>query len=151
MGRKAYTPEKRKEMRDSVLKAARDLFEEAGRDAVTMRRVGRQLGLSAMALYGYFDGKEQLVRALLDGGFEQLTASMEASGCSDGFREFARDNAKLFHWMLESGSDEQWRGILQTGQRQKCDITEVATLVGLGLLALRGAIDTDVMLSSKAA
>ena len=147
MGRKAYSPEKRREMRESVLFAARDLFENEGRDAVTMRRVGKQLGMSAMALYGYFDGKEQLVGALLDEGFKKLERTMAAEGPADGFANFADESMGLLRWMLESGSEDQWRTVVDA-VRQQDSAMAAGKLVGLGFLRVRGLLSHDEFLGA---
>ena len=58
--------------------AALELYEEGGLDAVSMRSVARQLGLTGMALYRYFpDGKSGLIaqmRVLVFRRFEKVLA-----------------------------------------------------------------------------
>ncbi|MFF3447801.1 TetR/AcrR family transcriptional regulator [Streptomyces sp. NPDC002667] len=54
--------------RERVLAAALDLVDEEGLSALSMRRLGARLGVEAMALYRYADGKD----ALLDGLVEAL-------------------------------------------------------------------------------
>lgn len=49
--------------REAVITAALAIIDAEGTDAVTMRRLGADLGVSAMAPYRYFDGKEELLRA----------------------------------------------------------------------------------------
>jgi AcrR family transcriptional regulator len=143
MGRKAYSPEKRLEMQNSVLNAARELFESEGREAVTMRRVGKQLGLSAMALYGYFEGKEKLVGALLDEGFRSLTQAIAADGSVDAFKVFADRQQGLLCWMIECGSEEQWRKVVASVRNAGGDSIQAGTLLGLGLLRVRGAVSGE--------
>lgn len=58
---------------DVIVAAATELIEREGLDAFTMRALGRELGVSAMAVYGYFDSREALLAAVL----ERLMASMD--------------------------------------------------------------------------
>jgi AcrR family transcriptional regulator len=148
MGRKAYSPEKRLEMQNSVLNAARELFENEGREAVTMRRVGKQLGLSAMALYGYFEGKEKLVAALLDEGFLGLTRAIATDGSVDAFQVFADEQQGLLCWMIECGSEEQWRVVISSVRDAGGDSVQLGTLLGLGLLRVRGAVSGEEFASA---
>ena len=55
--------------RERILRAALERVERDGLEGLTMRGLGRELGVEAMALYYYFPGKE----ALLDGIVELLT------------------------------------------------------------------------------
>jgi AcrR family transcriptional regulator len=52
--------------RDVVVAAALEVVEKDGGDALTMRRVADQIGVSASSLYGYVANKEELVQLLLD-------------------------------------------------------------------------------------
>lgn len=51
-----------------ILAAARDLFVEAGAEAVTMRAVAARVGLTPMALYRHFRSRAALLRAVSDEG-----------------------------------------------------------------------------------
>ncbi|MGW7202913.1 TetR/AcrR family transcriptional regulator [Streptomyces sp. NPDC054837] len=59
--------------RDRVLGSALDLVDREGLSALSMRRLGAELGVEAMALYRYADGKD----ALLDGLVEALYLELE--------------------------------------------------------------------------
>src|SRR5262245_41685482 len=50
--------------RERVVKAALELIDEEGLDALSMRRLGRKLGVEGMALYTYVDSKEDLLDAV---------------------------------------------------------------------------------------
>jgi AcrR family transcriptional regulator len=56
--------------------AARRLLVADGPQAVTLRAVARELGLSAPALYRYFPSHEEFVAALIVDFFDEMTASM---------------------------------------------------------------------------
>jgi AcrR family transcriptional regulator len=59
---------------ERVLEAAVRLADEGGLDAVSMRRIGQELGVEAMSLYHHVRGKEQL----LDGMVETVVGAMNA-------------------------------------------------------------------------
>ena len=48
-------PARASETEAAILEAARDLLAEGGLDAVSMRAVASRIGLSATAIYNYFD------------------------------------------------------------------------------------------------
>ena len=51
--------------RDRVVQAGLRLVDRDGVEALTMRRLGRELGVEAMSLYGYVDNKQDLLEAVL--------------------------------------------------------------------------------------
>lgn len=78
--------------RDTVLRAALDLVDQRGVDALTMRRVATELGVDPMSLYRHVDNKD----ALLDGIVEQLWSQVPVR---------ARD--------VPAGDAEDWRSVLR--------------------------------------
>jgi AcrR family transcriptional regulator len=52
--------------RDRILQAALRLADESGADAVTMRRLGEELGFEAMSLYRHVANKKDLFDGMLD-------------------------------------------------------------------------------------
>jgi TetR/AcrR family tetracycline transcriptional repressor len=58
--------------RDRVLRAALDLVDREGVNALTMRRLGRELGVEAMSLYGYVSNKEDLIEGVVEQVFRQM-------------------------------------------------------------------------------
>jgi AcrR family transcriptional regulator len=59
---------------DAILAAARDLLAEGGLEALSMRAVASRIGLSATAIYHWFDSKETLVDRVVTHGFERSEA-----------------------------------------------------------------------------
>jgi AcrR family transcriptional regulator len=55
-----------KETRAAILAAAMRLLEKGGQEAVTMRRVAKAVGVTAMAIYHHVPDREALLRALAD-------------------------------------------------------------------------------------
>ena len=52
--------------RDRVLRAAIALADETGLEAVTMRRLGQELGVEAMSLYNHVANKDDLLDGIVD-------------------------------------------------------------------------------------
>jgi len=52
--------------RDAIVQAAVVIADREGLDAVSMRRIGADLGYSGMSLYGHVAGKEELVALMAD-------------------------------------------------------------------------------------
>jgi AcrR family transcriptional regulator len=52
--------------RERVVRAAMDLADESGIDAVTMRELGRRLGVEAASLYNHVAGKDDLLSGMAD-------------------------------------------------------------------------------------
>ena len=59
-------PNRRLLGRDQILREAVRLIDEEGRDRLTMRRLGSELGVEAMALYRYIPGREQLLDGVVE-------------------------------------------------------------------------------------
>ncbi|MCU0504257.1 MAG: TetR/AcrR family transcriptional regulator C-terminal domain-containing protein [Chloroflexi bacterium] len=75
--------------RERVLRAAIDVADAEGLDAVTMRRVGQALGVEAMSLYNHVDGKD----ALLDGMADLLVGEIETPPADVEWKEALRRRA----------------------------------------------------------
>ncbi|MFB9204271.1 TetR/AcrR family transcriptional regulator [Nonomuraea spiralis] len=76
--------------RQGILRAALALADREGLKALSMRRIGQELGVEAMSLYQHVAGKD----ALLDGLVEELVTQAaplldEAASWQDGLREYA--------------------------------------------------------------
>jgi AcrR family transcriptional regulator len=58
---------------EAVVDAAVSVADEAGLDAVSLRRVAARLGVTPMALYRYVESKDDLLDAVADRLYESLT------------------------------------------------------------------------------
>ncbi len=97
------------ETESAILEAARDLIAEGGIEAVSMRAVASRVGLSATALYHYFEGKEALVDRVVTQGFrrseEYLRSAIEdlprgslerVAALGEAYIRFALENRQYF-------------------------------------------------------
>lgn len=71
----------RAETETEIRQHARVLLSKQGRDAVTLRAIARKLGITAPALYRYYNSREDLLRQLCDDICTEL--AVELNGHSD--------------------------------------------------------------------
>jgi AcrR family transcriptional regulator len=62
-----------------IKQTARQLLEHDGPDALTLRAIAREMGMTAPALYRYFTSHEELVGAVCHDVLDELTATLEAA------------------------------------------------------------------------
>ena len=105
---------KTRDLRDDLLRISRELLDEGGPDALSMREVARRAGCTHQAPYHYFANREAILAALVEAGFgelanrlreardkagtEDLRAVVEASG--NAYVEFALTNPGVFRIMF---------------------------------------------------
>ena len=82
--------------RERVLGAAVALADEAGIEALSMRRLAQELGVEAMSLYHYFASKNELLAGML----QQVYAEFERPAPSGDWREALRTSAISAHHTL---------------------------------------------------
>lgn len=58
--------------RETLVEAAIRIADEEGLEALSMRRLGRAVGVEAMSLYNHVDGKEALLAAILERVISQI-------------------------------------------------------------------------------
>ncbi len=97
---------KAKDARGRILAAADALFAERGYDGVSARDVAREAGVAKAAVFYYFEGKEGLYAAVLEGYYRAheaaLQGAVEAGGSLservhrlvDDYLDFIGDNAR---------------------------------------------------------
>ncbi|MEM6749853.1 MAG: TetR/AcrR family transcriptional regulator [Planctomycetota bacterium] len=129
--------------RDLIIDAALELLYERGHDAVTVRRVAQRVGVGAMTLYTYFDGQDQLRRAMVRRGFEML-----GSGCQDAgetlldqtgswmggamnYLRFAMERPRLYELMFNTQLPPEDADLIEAGfQPLLAKVRQQLTLMG---------------------
>lgn len=71
-GRPKKSSAKRQEMKLRISEAAKMLFQKEGYSEVSMRRIAKEIGCTPMTLYGYYDGKIDILRTLWEDVFKDL-------------------------------------------------------------------------------
>ncbi len=70
---------KRREIsRESILKAAKELFLKNGYEATSIRNIAAEIGISPTTIYLYYKDKAEIVHALHQEGFKMLAAQFQA-------------------------------------------------------------------------
>lgn len=72
------------------MEGALRVLESDGGDALTMRRVADEIGVSASSLYGYVANKEELVQLVLDRIFEELVPPPAGGTWQETLKGFGR-------------------------------------------------------------
>ncbi len=76
--------------REVVVDAALQVLDAEGGEALTMRRVADQIGVSASSLYGYVDNKEELVQLVLDWIFQEVEVPPTGGNWQETLKELGR-------------------------------------------------------------
>ena len=103
-----------RDLREDLLRISRELLDEGGPDALSMREVARRAGCTHQAPYHYFPNREAILAALVETGFDELANRLceahdlveteelrtvaEASG--NAYVEFALTNPGVFRIMF---------------------------------------------------
>jgi AcrR family transcriptional regulator len=105
----ALTPRARE-----IVAAARELLEEEGAEALSMRRLAERLGIRAPSIYKHLPDKQALENALISAGFHEQAELFEVAvaGSDDpvgaiarAYREFAHRHPHLYRLMTERPLD----------------------------------------------
>ena len=97
-----------------IVAAARELIEEEGLDALSMRRLADRLGIRAPSIYKHLPDKQALENALISATFEDQADRFEAAAAEAGdpvaalaraYRDFARRHPHLYRLMTERPLD----------------------------------------------
>jgi AcrR family transcriptional regulator len=96
--------------RDAVVTTTKELIRTEGLDAVSLRRVGTALGVTAPALYAYVRDKRDLLAAIADEEFNELMARFRkvddrdplarTRGYCRAYIDHALENPELFKVMF---------------------------------------------------
>jgi|ERR1051325_829193 AcrR family transcriptional regulator len=98
---------------ERILDAAEKICRTEGADALSMRRMAEELGITATALYRHYGGKDELLDAVAERGFEKLAADFTEArkkrsprarllAIFEAFRTFALKRPALFDLMVFS-------------------------------------------------
>jgi AcrR family transcriptional regulator len=118
---------------DAVVDAATELAGAESLDAVTMRRVARDLGVVPMTLYTYVPGKAELLDLMLDAAYARMTRT-DTSGrpWRQRLGAVAAENWDLFQAHPWAAAVSTIRPPLGPGQMAKYE-HELSAFSGLGL------------------
>lgn len=86
-------PARRTLDRETILNEAVRFIDANGREKLTMRRLGAELGVEAMALYRYVPGREQLLDGVVEVVMNELNEAQVAPNVFDSWQEYLQQTA----------------------------------------------------------
>lgn len=102
-------PKAPKLTRERIVSVANAALVAGGHEAVALRGIARDLGVTAPALYDHFDSRDDLLRALAEHGYAALSEALEVDGPRPidrirqralAYIEFASQHPELFRLMF---------------------------------------------------
>ncbi len=134
-----------RDLRENLLRTSRELLDEGGPAALSMREVARRAGCTHQAPYHYFTNREAILAALVEAGFDELAnrlreardkvgtedlrAVAEASG--NAYVEFALTNPGVFRVMFRRDMCDPARfpEVLAAGERARDELRRFAQII----------------------
>lgn len=125
------------DFRDRLCEAAERLFAERGPDAVTMRQLAGDLGVSPMTPYRYFEDKDDILAAVRVSAFNRFAEALEkardsvsgarARGAAVGeaYVNFGLEHPHAYKLMFDSNQPhiEKYPELVAAGQRAQKTMT----------------------------
>lgn len=148
------------DLRRALIDAARRLLESEGPNALSLRAVAREAGVSPAAPYHHFKDKSELLDAVAHEGWDLLNELMtqarkrEASvgdkltALGVAYVRFARDNPALYRVMYDASRDKDDlpEHVHQEDDSAYCQVRNTLTEAGVGPLS-----ELDLELATTAA
>ena len=134
-----------RDLRSELLRTSRQLLDESGPGALSMREVARRAGCTHQAPYHYFANREAILAALVHEGFDELAdrlasaheglestdlrAILTASG--NAYVEFALRHPGVFRVMFRPDvcDPERFPEVVQAGGRARGELTRLVKVV----------------------
>jgi AcrR family transcriptional regulator len=125
------------DFRERLCEAAERLFAERGPDAVTMRQLAAELGVSPMTPYRYFEDKDDILAAVRTNGFTRFAIALEAARASasgaravgtavgEAYVNFALENPHSYKLMFDFNQphEEKYPELVAAGLRAQQTMT----------------------------
>jgi AcrR family transcriptional regulator len=125
------------DFRERLCEAAERLFAEKGPDAVTMRQLAAELGVSPMTPYRYFQDKDDILAAVRANGFNRFAEALEAARAKGGspsargaavgeaYLDFAFEHPHTYKLMfeLDQPHEEKYPELVAAGKRAQQTMT----------------------------
>ena len=134
-----------RDLRSELLRTSRQLLDESGPGALSMREVARRAGCTHQAPYHYFANREAILAALVHEGFDELAdrlasaheglestdlrAILTASG--NAYVEFALRHPGVFRVMFRPDvcDPERFPEVVQAGGRARSELARLVKVV----------------------
>jgi AcrR family transcriptional regulator len=101
------------DQRDRILASACDLYLADGLEGFSMRKLAKQVGVTAPALYRHFDGRDAVLADVLREAYETFTRYIyRALGAPTPLERFAKAGEGYLDFVFDH---PRWYGILYSG------------------------------------
>lgn len=125
------------DFRERLCAAAERLFAERGPDAVTMRQLAAELGVSPMTPYRYFKDKDDILAAVRARAFDQFSETLEnaydsgktpierSAAVGRGYEAFARSHPEAYKLMFDVSqpNEQDYPDLVRAGARARKTLT----------------------------
>jgi AcrR family transcriptional regulator len=125
--------------RERIVRAAIQLADADGLEAVSLRKVATALSVGPMRLYSYIDSKEELLDLMVDAAYAEIRP------VGDSWREVLRSLAENTR---QAAHEHEWLADLLGGRPQ---LGPHALASGEAVVAALGDVDVDAMMPVVAA
>ena len=88
-------PPRERLSRDRIIEAALRVMDGEGLEAVTMRRIGRELGVEAMSLYNHVEDKDDILEGVTERVMNEFEFPRSTGDWAEDAREMAREWRRL--------------------------------------------------------
>ena len=138
------------DFRDRLCEAAERLFAGKGPEAVTMRQLAAELGVSPMTPYRYFKDKDDILAAVRTMGFDRFAEALETAYATEGdarargaavgeaYVTFAFEHPQTYKLMFDmyQPDEDAYPELKRAAQRARATMSDyVKALVESGHLA----------------
>jgi AcrR family transcriptional regulator len=126
------------DFRERLCEAAERLFAERGPEAVTMRQLAAELGVSPMTPYRYFEDKDDILAAVRANGFTRFAQALETAretttgdvrtrgrAVGEAYVTFALENPHSYKLMFDFNQPnvDRYPELVAAGQRARETMT----------------------------
>ena len=125
-------------LKDSLIEEALEMIEKDGISSITLRELTKRLGTSRSAVYRHYSSKDDLIKAVIQAGFDRLDAKVHPTLLGDAsildklydmgkaYMTFAMDNPNLYRTIF--GNE------IQKEREESCDINDENDAAGFHAL-----------------
>jgi AcrR family transcriptional regulator len=146
---RVLTEEDVSDFRERLCEAAERLFAEHGADAVSMRQLASELGVSPMTPYRYFKDKNDILAAVRTSGFDRFAEALEKALASspdpiertravgDAYVRFAFEHPAAYRLMfdLSQPNEADYPDLTRAAERARRTMSDyVDTLITAGIV-----------------
>jgi len=125
-------------LKESLIEEALNMIEKDGISSITLRELTKKLGTSRSAVYRHYSSKDELIKAVIQAGFDKLDATVHPTLLGDAnildklynmgkaYMSFAMENPNLYRTIF--GNE------IQKEREESCDINDENDAAGFHAL-----------------